>query len=54
MSFLGDWNATVGTQGIPAVTGKFGLGVQSEAGQSLTKFCPEDTLVIADTFFQQH
>ena len=54
MSFLGDWNAKVGTQDIPSVTDKLGLGVQSEAGQRLTKFCQEDTLVIANTLFQQH
>ena len=49
-----DWNAKVGTQDIPSVTDKLGLGVQSEAGQRLTKFCQEDTLVIANTLFQQH
>ena len=51
---IGDWNAKVGSQEIPAVTGKFGLGVQNEAGQRLVEFCQENTLVIADTFFQQH
>ena len=50
----GDWNAKVGDQEIPGVTGKFGLGVQNEAGQSLIEFCQENTLVIANTFFQQH
>ena len=43
----------VGSQEIPGVTGKFGLGLQNEAGQSLTEFCQENTLVIANTFFQQ-
>ena len=42
------------SQEIPGVTGKFGLGVQNEAGQRLTEFCPENTLVIANTLFQQH
>ena len=51
---LGDWNAKVGSQEIPGVTGKFGLGVQNEAGQRLTEFCQENTLVIADTLFHQH
>ena len=50
----GDWNAKVGNQEIPGVTGKFGVGVQNEAGQSLTEFCQENTLVIANTLFQQH
>ena len=50
----GNWNAKVGTEDIPAVTGKFGLEVQSEARQRLTKFCQEETLVIANTLFQQH
>ena len=49
-----DWNAKVGSQGIPGVTGKFGLGVQNEAGQRLTEFCQEDMLVTANTLFQQH
>ena len=44
----------VGSQEIPGVTGKFGLGVQNEAGQRLTEFCQENTLVIANTLFQQH
>ena len=51
---LGDWNAKVGSQEIPGVTGKFGLRVQNEAGQRLTEFCQENTLVIANTLFQQH
>ena len=51
---IGDWNAKVGGQEIPGVTGKFGLGVQNEAGQRLTEFCQENTLVIANTLFQQH
>ena len=51
---IGDWNAKVGRQEIPGVTGKFGLGVQNEAGQRLTEFCKENTLVIADILFQQH
>ena len=50
----GDWNAKVGSQEIPGVTGWFGLGVQNEAGQRLTEFCQENTLVIANTLFQQH
>ena len=49
-----DWNAMVGIQEIPGVTGKFGLGVQNEAGQRLTEFCQENALVIANTLFQQH
>ena len=49
-----DWNAIVGSQEIPGVTGKFGLGVQDEAGQRLIEFCQENTLVIANTLFQQH
>ena len=51
---IGDWNAKVGSQEIPGVTGKFSLEVQNEAGQKLTDFCQENTLVIANTFFQQH
>ena len=49
-----DWNAKVGSQEIPGVTGKFGLREQNEAGQRLTKFHQENTLVIANTHFQQH
>ena len=51
---IGDWNAKVESQEIPGVTGKFGLGVQNEAGQRLIEFCPENALVIANTLFQQH
>ena len=50
----GDWNSKVGSQEIPGVTGKFGLGVRNEAGQRLTEFCQENSLVIASTLFQQH
>ena len=49
-----DWNAKVGSQETPGVTGKFGLGVQNEAGQRLTEFCQDNALVIANTLFQQH
>ena len=49
---IGDWNAKVGSQEIRGVTGKFGLGVQNEAGQRLTEFCQEKTLVIANILFQ--
>ena len=48
---IGDWNAKVGSQEISGVTGKFGLGVQNEADEGLTKFCQENTLVIANTRF---
>ena len=48
-----DWNAKVGSQKIPGVTDKFGLGVQNEARQRLIEFCQENTLVIANTLFQQ-
>ena len=51
---IGDWNAKVGSQEIPGITGKFGLGVQNEAGQRLIEFCQENALVIANTLFQQH
>ena len=51
---IGDWNAKVGSQETPGVTGKFGLGVQNEAGQRLMELCQENTLVIANTLFQQH
>ena len=51
---IGDWNAKVGCQEIPGVTGKFGPGEQNEAGQRLTEFCQENALVIANTLFQQH
>ena len=50
---IGDWNAKVGSQETPGVTGKFGLGVQNEAGQRLIEFCQENALVIANTLFQQ-
>ena len=50
----GDWNEKVGGQEIPGVRGKFGLGVQNEAGQRLTEFCKENVLVIENTLFQQH
>ena len=46
---IGDWNAKVGSQEAPGVTGKFGLGVQNEAGERLTEFCQENALVIANT-----
>ena len=49
-----DWNAKVGSQEIPGVIGKFGLGVQNKAGQRLTEICQENALVIANTLFQQH
>ena len=48
----GKWNAKVGSQETPGVTGKFGLGVQIEAGQKLIEFCQENALVIANTLFQ--
>ena len=51
---IGDWNAKVESQEIPGVTGKFGLGIQNEAGQRLIEFCQENSLVIANTLFQQH
>ena len=51
---IGDWNAKVGSQKTPGVTGKFGLGVWNEAGQTLIQFCQENTLVIVNTLFQQH
>ena len=51
---LGDWNAKVGSQETPGVTGKFGLGMQNEAGQRLIEFFQENELVIANTLFQQH
>ncbi|XDA71171.1 hypothetical protein R6Z07M_001501 [Ovis aries] len=51
---IGDWDAKVGSQETPGVTGKFGLGVQNEAGQRLIDFCQQNTLVIANTLFQQH
>ena len=51
---IGDWNAKVGSQMIPGVTGRFGFGVQNEAGQRLTEFCQENALVITNPLFQQH
>ena len=51
---IGDWNAKVGSQEMPGVTGKFGLGIRNEAGQRLIEFCQENALVIANTLFQQH
>ena len=51
---IGEWNAKVGSQETPGVTGKFGLGIWNEAGQTLIKFCQENALVIANTLFQQH
>ena len=50
---IGDWNAKVGSQETPGVTGKFDLEVQNEAGQRLIEFCQESSLVIANTLFQQ-
>ena len=49
---IGDWNAKVGSQETPGITGKFGLGIQFEAGQRLIVFCQENALVIANTLFQ--
>ena len=51
---IGDWNAKIGSQEIPGVTGKFGLGVQNKTGQRLTEFSQDNTLVIANILFQQH
>ena len=51
---IGDWNAKVASLETSGVTGKFGLGVQNEAGQRLIEFCQEKALVIANTLFQQH
>ena len=51
---IGDWKAKVGSQETPGVTGKFGLGMQNEAGQRLLEFCQENALVIANTLFQKH
>ena len=51
---IGDWNAKVGSQEKPGVTGNFGLGLRIEAGQRLTEFCQENVLVITNTLFQQH
>ena len=49
-----DWNAKVGSQETPGITGKFGLGIQNKAGQRLTEFCQGSALIIANTLFQQH
>ena len=51
---IGNWNAKVGSQETPGVTGKFGLGIRNEAGQRLIVFCQENALVITNTLFQQH
>ena len=51
---IGHWNAKVGSQETPGVTGKFSRGVQNEAGQRLTELCQENALVIANTLLQQH
>ena len=51
---IGDWNARVGSQETPGVTGKIGLGIRNEAGQRLIEFCQENALVIKNTHFQQH
>ena len=51
---IGDWNAKVGSQGTPGVTGKFGLGIRNEAGQRLIEFSQENALVIKNTLFQKH
>ena len=51
---IGDWNAKVGSQETPGVTGKFGHGIWNEPGQRLIEFCQENALVIANTLFQQH
>ena len=54
LCIIGDWNAKVGCQETPGVTGKFGLGVWNEAGQRLIEFCQENALIIRNTLFQQH
>ena len=51
---IGDWNAKVGSQETPRITGKFGLGIRNEAGQRRIEFCQENALVITDALFQQH
>ena len=51
---LGDWNEKVGSQEVPGVTGKFGLGMRNEAGQRLIEFCQENARAIGNTLFQQH
>ena len=54
LSIIGDWNAKVGSQETPGVTGKFGLGMRNEAGQRLIELCQENALIIANTLFQKH
>ena len=54
LCIIGDWNAKIGSQEIPGVAGKFGLGVQNKTGQRLTEFSQDNTLVIANILFQQH
>ena len=54
LGIIGDWNAKVGSQETPGVTGKFGLKIRNEAGQRLIEFCQENALVITNTLFQQH
>ena len=49
---IGDWNAKVGSEETPGITGKFGLGIRNEAGQRLIEFCQENTLIIANSLFQ--
>ena len=51
---IGNWNAKVGSQETPGITGKFGLGIRNEAGQRLIEFCQENAMVIVNTLFQQH
>ena len=51
---IGDWNAKIGSQETPGVTGKLGFGMRNEAGQRLIEFCQENALVIANTLFQKH
>ena len=51
---IGDWHSKIGSQKIPGVTGKFGLGVQNESGKILTEFCQESALVIVNLLFQKH
>ena len=49
LCIIGDWNAKVGSQDIPGVRGKFGLGVQNEAGQRITEFCQKNALLVTNT-----
>ena len=51
---IGDWNAKVGSHEILGIIGKFGIGVQNEAGERLTEFCQENTLVMANILFHLH